>query len=292
MRFHAISNRRARLAADCGLTRTALRGRTVTLGLLAVATCALAMTACGSQNPPGMASSPTSAAASPAGTPTSPASPAGTPTSSASPAGTPTSSASPAGTPTSPASPAGTPTSPASPAGTPTSPASPAGTPKLPSAVGACVTPELEISLIHTTAVAGQAGGYLKFTNDSGAPCRMSGWPAVTGLTATRHATRLRHMQSSMFAAWHYTSPPPAVTLQPGHSAYAIVAADDKPAGGNARCPAPYVRLRVSPPGDSGTVTISGWLPGAASYLPACTSADGAPTAGTSTITTLSSLLA
>ena len=242
MRFHAIGNPRARLAADCGLTRTALRGRTVTLGLLAVPTCALAMTACGSQNPPGMASSSTSAAASPAGTPTSPA--------------------------------------------------SPAGTPKLPSAVGACVTPELEISLIHTTAVAGQAGGYLKFTNDSGAPCRMSGWPAVTGLTATRHATRLRHIQSSMFAAWHYTSPPPAVTLQPGHSAYAIVAADDKPAGGNARCPAPYVRLRASPPGDSGTVTISGWLPGAASYLPACTSADGAPTAGTSTITTLSSLLA
>src|SRR5271165_492609 len=272
MRFHAISNPRARLAAERGLTRTALRGRTVTLGLLAVATCALAMTACGSQNPPGMASSPTSAAASPAGTPTSPASPAGTPTSSA--------------------SPAGTPTSPASPAGTPTSPASPAGTPKLPSAVGACVTPELEISLTHTTAVAGQDGGYLKFTNDSGAPCRMSGWPAVTGLTATRHATRLRHMQSSMFAAWHYTSPPPAVTLQPGHSAYAIVAADDKPAGGNARCPAPYVRLRVSPPGDSGTVTISGWLPGAVSYLPACTSADGAQTAGTSTITTLSSLLA
>ena len=107
----------------------------------------------------------------------------------------------------------------------------------------------------------------------------MSGWPAVITLTATGHATRLRHMQSSMFGAWHYTSPPPAVTLQPGDSAYAIVAADDEPAGGNTRCPAPYVRLRVSPPGDSGTVTISAWLPGAVSCLPACASADGAPTA-------------
>jgi hypothetical protein len=166
----------------------------------------------------------------------------------------------------------------------------------VPSAVGACVTPELEISLTHTTALAGQAGGYLKFTNDSRTPCRMSGWPAVTGLTATGHATPLRHMQSSMFGAWHYTSPPPAVTLQPGDSAYAIVAADNKPAGSNtqcpapSQCPAPYVRLRVSPPGDSGTVTISGWLPGAVSYLPACTAADGAPTAGTSTMTTLSGL--
>ena len=162
-----------------------------------------------------------------------------------------------------------------------------------------CRQPSVPVSLLSWKSASSipplwraRPGGYLKFTNDSGAPCRMSGWPAVTGLTATRHATRLRHIQSSMFAAWHYTSPPPAVTLQPGHSAYAIVAADDKPAEGNARCPAPYVRLRVSPPGDSGTVTISGWLPGAVSYLPACTSADGAPTAGTSTITTLSSLLA
>ena len=65
---------------------------------------------------------------------------------------------------------------------------------------------ELEISLTYTTALAGQAGGYLKFTNDSGTPCSMSGWPAVIGLTATGHATRLRHMQSSVFGAWQYTS--------------------------------------------------------------------------------------
>jgi hypothetical protein len=158
------------------------------------------------------------------------------------------------------------------------------------SAVGACVTSELKISLTATGALAGQAGGYLKFTNDSGTPCRLSGWPVVTGLTAAGQATRLEHMQSSMFGAWHYTAPPPVVTLQPGDSAYAIVAADDKPAGNNSRCPAPYVRLQVSAPGDSGKVTISAWLPGAVSYLPACTSADGSPTAGTSTITTLSKL--
>jgi Protein of unknown function (DUF4232) len=162
--------------------------------------------------------------------------------------------------------------------------------PSSPSAVGACVTAQLKISLTNTGALAGQAGGYLKFTNDGGTPCRMTGWPAVIGLTATGQATRLRHMQSSMFGAWHYTAPPPVVTLQPGDSAYAIVAAGNKPAGSNTRCPAPYARLRVSPPGDSGNVTISAWLPGAVSYLPSCTSANGSPTAGTSTITTLSSL--
>jgi hypothetical protein len=164
--------------------------------------------------------------------------------------------------------------------------------PSSPSAAGtsACTATQLKISLTNTTALAGQAGGYLKFSNDSGTPCRMSGWPTVTGLTAAGQATRLRHLQSSMFGAWQYTAPPLVVTLKPGDSAYAIVAADDRPAGDSTRCPAPYAHLRVSPPGDSKNVTISAWLPGAASYLPSCTSANGSPTAGTSTITTLSSL--
>jgi len=248
MRLHAVRDRWAWPAACRGLTRAAPRDaasrrRTVTFGVLAVAACGLVMTACGSQNAPGAASSATSSAVS---------------------------SAAPSAT----------------------SSASTAMPPGSPSAdgVSACVTSQLKISLTHTGALAGQAGGYLKFTNDSRTPCRMSGWPAVTGLTATGRATRLRHLQSSMFGAWQYTAPSPVVTLRPGDSAYAIVAADDKPAGSSTRCPAPYVRLRVSPPGDSGTVTISAWLPGAVSYLPACTSADGSPTAGTSTITTLSSL--
>lgn len=173
-----------------------------------------------------------------------------------------------------------------------TSPANNTTSPSSASAAdtGACVTSQLKISLTNTGALAGQAGGYLKFTNNSGTPCRMTGWPAVTGLTATGQATRLRHMQLSMFGAWHYSAPPPVVALQPGDSAYAIVAADDKPAGSSTRCPASYTRLRVSPPGDSGNVTISAWLPGAGSYLPSCASANGSPTAGTSTITTLSSL--
>ena len=173
-----------------------------------------------------------------------------------------------------------------------TSPASNTTSPSSASAAdtGACVTSQLKISLTNTGALAGQAGGYLKFTNNSGTPCRMTGWPAVTGLTAKGQATRLRQLQSSMFGAWHYSAPPPVVALQPGDSAYAIVAADDKPAGSSTHCPAPYARLRISAPGDSGNVTISAWLPGAGSYLPSCASANGSPTAGTSTITTLSSL--
>jgi hypothetical protein len=178
--------------------------------------------------------------------------------------------------------------------GSQSSPGASSSTPAAPSpstaSADACVTSQLKISIIDTGALAGQAGGYLKFTNGSRTPCRMSDWPAVVGLTATGKATRLRNLQSTMFGAWHYIAPPPVITLQPGDSAYAVVTVDDHPAGSSTRCPAPYVRLRVSPPGGSGYVTISAWLPGARSYLPSCASAKGSPTAGTSTITSLSSL--
>lgn len=230
MSFHAVRDPQPRPAVSHSRTGAVTRGRTVSFGVLAVVAGGLVMTACGSQNPPGAASSATTSSA-----------------------------------------------------GTTMSPSSRP-------AVGACVTAQLKISLTNTGALAGQAGGYLKFTNDSSIPCRMSGWPVVIGLTAAGQGTRLRRMQSSMFGAWHYTAPSPVVTLQPGHSAYAIVAADDKPAGSNTRCPAPYVRLRVSPPGDSGSEILSAWLPGAVSYLPTCRSADGSPTAGTSAITEFSRL--
>ena len=156
--------------------------------------------------------------------------------------------------------------------------------------IDACTTSQLKVSISSTGAIAGQAGGYLRFANAGRTPCRMTGWPVVTGLTAAGTATPLRHAQSTMFGAWHYTAPPPVLTLRPGDSAYAVVAADDQPAGNNAHCPAPFVRLRVSPPGNSGNVIIAAWLPGARSYLPACMSVNGSPTAETSTITTLAHL--
>jgi hypothetical protein len=159
-----------------------------------------------------------------------------------------------------------------------------------PDSVDACVASQLKVGISNSGALAGQAGGYLRFINDSRTPCRLTGWPVVTGLTAAGTATLFRHAQSTMFGAWHYAAPPPVVTLQPGDSAYAVVVADDHPAGNDAHCPAPYVRLRVSPPGGPGSVVVSAWLPGARSYLPACTSVNGLPTAETSTITTLSSL--
>jgi uncharacterized protein DUF4232 len=151
-----------------------------------------------------------------------------------------------------------------------------------------CAASQLKISLTSTGALAGQAGGYLKFSNQASTPCRITGWPAVTGLTAAGTATPLRHAQSTMFGAWQRVSPLPVLTLQPGQAAYAVVAAQDRPAGGT--CPAPYARLRVTPPGGSNSVVLSAWLPGARSDLPSCRSVSGSPTAEISAITPLSRL--
>jgi hypothetical protein len=186
----------------------------------------------------------------------------------------------PASTGSTPSSPAASSTPPAT--STPAPSSSPAGT-------DACTTTQLQVRLTHTGALGGQAGGYLSFTNDSTTACQIEGWPAVIALTAAGKATTLKHAQSTMYGAWHVPAPLPVMKLQPGDSAYAVVAADDQPAGA-ASCPAPYVRLRVSPPGGSGSVVISAWLPGAGTDLPACAAVNGSPTGEISAVTPLSSL--
>jgi hypothetical protein len=173
--------------------------------------------------------------------------------------------------------------------GTPSPAATATNTPGT-SADSACAASALKVGLTNTGALGGQAGGYLRFTNDGATACRMDGWPAVVAVTAAGKATTLRRAQSTMYGAWQAPASLPVVTLPPGASAYAVVAADDQPAGNAGSCPAPYVRLRVSAPGTSGSVVVSAWLPGAGSYLPSCTSITGSPTGEVSAVTPLSSL--
>jgi Protein of unknown function (DUF4232) len=154
----------------------------------------------------------------------------------------------------------------------------------------ACAASELKITLTHTGAVTGHVGGYLKYTNVSKAPCSLSGWPVVVGLTAAGQSTTLVHAQSTMLGAWRYVSPPPTLTLAPGAAAYSVVAADDQPVAAATSCPPPYTHLRVSPPGSSGDAVISAYLPADKTDLPSCLTASGSSSAVTSTITPLSSL--
>jgi hypothetical protein len=181
-------------------------------------------------------------------------------------------------------------TPPAASSPTPSSPA-PSSSPSGSAAAGAaCTSAQLKITLTHTGALAGQAGGYLSFTNDGTAACQITGWPTVVAQTAAGSATTLKRAHSTMFGAWQVATPLPVVTLRPGGSAYAVVVSDDEPAGTSTNCPAPYVRLRVSPPGSSASQVVSAYLPGAKTYLPSCTAASGSPSAEASAISPRSSL--
>jgi Protein of unknown function (DUF4232) len=176
-------------------------------------------------------------------------------------------------------------------ADTPSAASTPSATAGSPAAaLAACATAQLKVTLTNTGALGGQAGGYLRFTNTGSAACQMHGWPAVVAVTAAGNATTLRHAQSTMYGAWQAPSPLPTITLQPGGSAYAVVASADHPAGSASACPAPYVRLRVSPPGASGDVVVPAWLPGARSYLPSCAAINGSTTGEVSAVTPLSAL--
>lgn len=139
-----------------------------------------------------------------------------------------------------------------------------------------CTGSQLAITLTHTGAVANEAGGYLTFTNRGSVPCELTGWPAVAGVTRAGNTAALARATSTMFGAWQLTSPAPVLTLTPGDSAYAVVVGDELPVGSATSCPAPYTRIAVTAPGGSSPTVLSAWLPGADTYLPACTTISGA----------------
>lgn len=131
-----------------------------------------------------------------------------------------------------------------------------------------CTTSQLKIRLIRSLVAAGNVGGYIGFTNRGSTACRLAGWPKLVGLTAAGSATTARHVRSTMFGP--YVAGVPVVRLRPGIVAVAVFAGSDIPGPGETKCPSPYRRLRVFPPGNSRGVVLSAWLPRLDAYLPAC----------------------
>jgi hypothetical protein len=168
-------------------------------------------------------------------------------------------------------------------------PATQSGSPAAAASGRTCGTGQLAVTLTNTGELGGQAGGYLQFTNNASAPCQLTGFPVVSGLTAGGQATTLKDAQSTMYGAWIAPSPLPVLTIAPGGSVYAVVAATDHPVGSGS-CGPPYTQLRVTAPGTASPVVVSGWLPGAGTYLPSCPSASGSSTAEVSAVTPLSGL--
>ena len=133
-----------------------------------------------------------------------------------------------------------------------------------------CATSQLRIRLAKSLVAAGNVGGYIAFTNRAGVTCRLTGWPRLVAVTRAGTATTAVRVRSTMFGPRPNLRGVPVVILRPGATADAVFAGSDIPGPGQARCPHPYRRLRVTPPGSARSVTISAWLPGLDAYLPSC----------------------
>jgi hypothetical protein len=139
--------------------------------------------------------------------------------------------------------------------------------PTLPARV-ICRIPNLKISLVHTGAAAGTVTGDLLFTNQSDVPCKLAGWPTVIGVDSTQSAAA-KHLLTTEFGPTGIRIPP-VVTLNQGAAAAAVLVGSDVYGSCSNGHPQTYRQLRVTPPGNSGSVSLSAWFPFLGRYLPKC----------------------
>ncbi len=131
-----------------------------------------------------------------------------------------------------------------------------------------CAAPQLATSVVDTGDRTGLVEGWLRFVNTGAAPCQLSGWPTLVGITASGATTLARQSNELLDLPADAVLPP--VTLAPGGAAVAGFAGSATPTGTAATCPPPYHSLRVTPPGTTGSVTLPGFNHWLNADLPAC----------------------
>lgn len=141
-------------------------------------------------------------------------------------------------------------------------------------AAAACRTSELKISLGPGGVAAGTWAALLELTNVGGAPCTVTGWSTIAGVTSSGAVSPATNRSGSMDGL--DASGTPRLTLAPGGNAGIDISGTDNAAGGGS-CPAPYEKLRVSAPGDSSTVTIPATTSTFSTGLPSCAPLSASP---------------
>ena len=125
-------------------------------------------------------------------------------------------------------------------------------------AVAPCSPAQLRISLPRRFAGLGHLNGDLRFTNRSGARCRLSGWPTVLAVEPGGkeiRATRIPHLSDAWALNWG-SRPERPVVLGQGRSADAEIDGGDSPVGNETSCPTARW-LQVTAPGGQRPVTLS-----------------------------------
>lgn len=134
-----------------------------------------------------------------------------------------------------------------------------------------CATSQLQITTISSRAGLGAVGAWLRFVNTGSEPCVLKGWPTLVGVTAGGATTVAR--DSTVGPLYSNVKGVPTVRLNPGDAALAEFDATDIPFAAPT-CPPAFQVLRVTPPGNKQSVSVSGWMPSYDNYLPACRGLD------------------
>lgn len=136
------------------------------------------------------------------------------------------------------------------------------------SAAPACAGSELKVTVFGGAAATASIAGEIGFTNAGVAPCRLAGYPVVTGVTASGAQVSAGHLASTEFGPG--TAGITAVLLAPHATAVAVVVGNDV-LGACASGTEPTFRyLRIRPPGSAAGITASALLPALGAYLPDC----------------------
>jgi len=167
-----------------------------------------------------------------------------------------------------PAGASGTPSTAASARATPASNPAPQSPATSPARLRTCPASQLTIKLIYGGPAAGTVGGVIGFSNHCSTRCQLAGWPT---LIAAGPARRVNGQHTLSVFAGPTLTRPPVVTIKPGALAVAVLAGGDHPGPGSVKCPLPFRRLLVAPPGSTRATAISAWIPNFDAYLPACT---------------------
>ena len=140
----------------------------------------------------------------------------------------------------------------AAPASTPAAPASsPASVPvSAPAGPAACTGHQITVGHGRGDGAAGHLAVVLTFTNWTGTPCTLHGYPGVAGLDAAdRQVVQARRTLRGMMGGAAPGATHAPTILVPAHGVVsARVEAGDVPQGGATACPT-YAGLLVTPPG-------------------------------------------
>ncbi len=166
----------------------------------------------------------------------------------------------------------------------------PTANPTSPGSVPPCSATDLSIGTTNSSAAAGTVGGTLRFQDIGTAPCTLSGYPKVVGITADGERTPAQHSSSPSLLDYPPIRGTPVVTLKPGDSAVAAYAGGDTPVGSASSCPPSYHTLEVTAPGTTTAVVLLGYNPWLGQDLPSCVGIEVTPVISMRKVPSLESL--